>query len=68
MQTLEEAIKNTIKTAELLKSHPELQSIIAPLSGATPDTVDVQKMKASMQKLGIPEITFTDKKTSSFDL
>lgn len=69
MMTNEQRAKNAGKVAEILTKHPELQSIIAPISGVNvPYSSDTQKLKAGLEKMNIPSITFGEKKTISFDI
>lgn len=68
MKTIEELTRHYVKVAMLLKEHPQLQSIIAPIRGESAYPADNQKIKEGLAKMNIPEITFAEKKTISFDL
>lgn len=68
MMTIEERVRHTVKVAEILTKHPELKSIIAPISGESAYPADVQKIKEDLAKMNIPEITFQEKKPKSFDI
>lgn len=69
MMTNEERVKHAAKVAELLMKHPQLQSLIAPISGVNvPYDNDTQKIKASLGKMNIPSIEFTKKQSVNFDL